>query len=169
VTLSKEVDGLDLIYSFSIINQDFDGAGGYNDSLAWDIRIEGFANGQVTCNGNDSSVNLGNEAQVHGSTYYFGVGSDFYVNQDESIQFSIENVVMTAGANSTVEFNGFDGIFGIANSYIFGVGSSGLESKVITENADFTFPPLTTLTLSCSGEKFRIRDLSGSFTITSSR
>lgn len=167
VTITSAADGDDIVYSLSIENQDFDGIGGSNDSLSWDIRFEGFIGGSFTENGNDSSVSLGSSSQVYMSDAYFGVSDNRYVDPDDSIQFTVENVVLTAAGGTTVQFNGFDGIYGSDDTYVFGVGGSGLESLVTIDDDDFTFTPTTTLTLSCPTDKFRVRDLTGSFTVTS--
>ncbi|EMI51874.1 hypothetical protein RSSM_06688 [Rhodopirellula sallentina SM41] len=90
----------------------------------------------------------------------------------ESIQFSVENVVINSDSvlNSdhsvTVQFIGFDGVFDADDAYVLVVGNSGLRSRVTTDDADFKFPPTTVLTLSCPKGKFRVRDLTGSFAIS---
>ncbi|MDP4644519.1 MAG: histidine phosphatase family protein [Opitutales bacterium] len=168
VTIALAADGLDIVYSFSIENQDLDGVGDSNDSLLWDIRFRGYSGGMVSLDGNDSSVTLGSSAQVYSSDKYFGVSDSRYVGVDDSIQFSVENVALISDGAATVQFNGFDGLYGSDDSYLFGVGNRGLESKVTTDDADFRFTPQSVLTLSCPEGKFRVRDLTGSFTVSGS-
>ena len=165
-TISAATDGLDIIYSLTIENQDLDGLGNFDDSLSWDIRFKGFIGGNITLNGHDSSVTLGSSAQVHMTDSYFGVSDERYVDADDSVQFSIENVILDAAPGATVQFNGFDALYGSDDSYIFGVGASGLESLITTDDDNFTFSPLATLTLSCPDGKFRVTDLAGSFTVS---
>jgi len=167
VTLTKEADGLDIVYSLSLENQDFDGLGDSNDSLSWDIRFKGFTGGKVTRDRDNSSVILGSPSPVSMRDSYFGVSDKRYVEKGDSIQFSVEKVVLEAAPGTTVQFDGFDGIYGSDDAYVFGVGESGLESQVTTRDDEFTFSPGTTLTLSCPTDKFRVRDLTGSFTVTS--
>ncbi|MFC5051793.1 hypothetical protein ACFPK9_14410 [Rubritalea spongiae] len=166
--ITKATDGLDIVYSFSIKDQDLDGVGGSNDSLSWDIRFQGFVGGDVTLKGDDSSasVTLGKRAKVHASDDYFGVSDERYVDEGDSIQFSIENLTIQSDSRISVRFNGFDGVYGTDDCYIFGVGKSGLESKVTKDDADFTFTPMSVLTLSCAEGKLRVRDLTGSFTLS---
>ncbi|MDF1754454.1 MAG: histidine phosphatase family protein [Verrucomicrobiales bacterium] len=169
VTITKAKDELDVVYSFSLVNQDFDGAGGLNDSLSWDIRVKGFTGGRITDTKKESSVTLGAPAQAHMRDEYFGVSDKRYVESGDSIRFSVENVVLDAEDGTAVQFNGFDGIYGADDTYVFGEGDSGLKTVVTTGDDDFTFAPSKTLTLSCPTDKFRIRDLTGSFTVTSDR
>ena len=162
VKISKSAYGKDVVYSFSIENQDLDGVGGLNDSLSWDIRYRGYRGGEVTL----YSVKLGKNAQVYSSDEYFGVSDKRYVDEGDSIQFSVENVVLKSDGGAKVQFNGFDGLFGSDDSYVFGVGEKGLESQVTEDDADFTFTPTKLLTLSCPTDKFRVRNLKGSFTVS---
>ncbi|WP_162024908.1 MULTISPECIES: histidine phosphatase family protein [unclassified Lentimonas] len=166
VTITVAMDEDDIVYSLSIANQDFDGVGGSDDSLSWDIRVEGFKGGSITEDGNDSSVKLGASSRVHMSDDYFGVSNERYVDEGDSIRFSVENVVLDAADGTSVQFDGFDGIYGSDDSYVFGVGS-GLQCMVTDDDAVFNFTPTATLTLSCPTNKFRVRDLTGSFTVNS--
>lgn len=166
VTITKKGDGLDNVYSFRIDNQDYDGVGGFNDSLSWDIRVSGFTGGNVTENRNDSSVALGAPSKPHMSDAYFGVSEERYLEENDSIQFSVENLILKATPGTKVQFNGFDGIYGSDDSYIFGVADGGLESQLTSDDDDINFRPRKILTISCPLDKFRIRDLSGSFTVT---
>lgn len=163
--ITKAKDGLDVVYSFSLVNQDFDGVGGLNDSLSWDIRVKGFTQGRIA----DSSVTLGTPSQAYMQDEYFGVSDERYVDSGDSIQFTAENVVLEAEEGTSVQFNGFDGVYGSDDTYIFGVGESGLKVVVTEDDDDFTFAPTETLTLSCPTDKFRLRDLTGSFTVMSDR
>lgn len=162
VKIAKAADGADVVYSFSIENQDLDGVGGSNDSLTWDIRYRGFRGGDVTL----SSVKLGEQAQVFSSDEYFGVSNKRYVDEADSIQFSVENVVLKSDGGAKVQFNGFDGLYGSNDSYVFGVGEKALESQVTEDDEDFSFAPTKLLTLSCPTDKFRVRNLKGSFTVS---
>ncbi|WP_162051257.1 phosphoglycerate mutase family protein [Lentimonas sp. CC4] len=168
VKITKVEDGLDIVYSFSIKNQDLDGVGGSNDSLAWDIRYKGYVDGDIILNGNDSAVKLGEKAQVYSSDEYFGVSNKRYVDEEDSIQFSVENVELSSDGGATVQFNGFDGLYGSDDSYVFGVGKDGLTSRVTEDDGNFTFAPMKVLTVSCPDDKFRVRDLRGSFTVSRS-
>ena len=129
VTITQAADGLDIVYSFSIDDQDLDGVGGSNDSLSWDIRFRGYSGGHVALNGKHSSVTLGSGSQVYSDDKYFGVSDSRYVDADDSVQFSVENVVLKSDGGATVRFNGFDGLYGSDDSYVFGVGDSGLEES----------------------------------------
>lgn len=166
VTMSKAADGLDIVYSFATLKQDFDGQGGHNDSIRWDIRVRGFKNSRISAEGSDSSVVLGEPSQTYMSDRYFGVSDKRYVDAGDSIQFSVENVELTAAKGTKVKFNGFDTVYGSDDSYIFGIGAGGLECRVTIEDGDFKFEPTRVLTLSCPTDKFRVSDLGGSFTVT---
>ena len=73
VTITKAANGNDVVYSLSIINQDFDGGGTLTDSLSWDIRVKGFTGGYFVPNSNDSSVTLGSSVFVGTINNEFGV------------------------------------------------------------------------------------------------
>lgn len=165
VKVTQAADGLDIVYSFLYQNQDFDGIGDANDSLSWDIRFQGYLGGKITHDKNNSSVRLGKNAQVYSGGKYFGVSDSRYVDKNDTIQFSVENVVLKSDAGAKAKFNGFDRLFGTDDTYVFGVGDKSLKSQVTKDDGDITFPPAKVLTLSCPKGKFRVRDLAGSFTI----
>lgn len=167
VTITKAEDGNDVVYSLSIINQNFDGGDDLDDSLSWDIRVKGFSGGTYTVNENDSSVTLGSSLPVGTLNKEFGVsGVDTrFVNPGESLQFSVENVILTSTDSATAQFEGFDDIRTTAGTYIQGIGSGGLESIIHAENGDLTFPSPSVLTLTASTVSERLRDLDGTIMI----
>lgn len=166
VTITTTIDGDDAILSLSIINQNFDGIGGDNDSLSWDVRVEGFTGGTYTLNGNDSSATLGTSALVGTINNEFGVsGTDLrFVDYGESLQYSVENVVLTTDATATAQFDGFDELWGTRGTFIMGTGTSGLESKTLADNGELSFSAATVLTFTSIGKE-RLRDPGGDFTI----
>jgi hypothetical protein len=168
VTITKATNGNDVVLSLAILNQDFDGDDDFDDSLSWDVRVKGFSGGTVTVNGTNSSVSLGTNVFVGTTNNEFGVsGVDLrFLNPGESIQFSVENVSLSVSAepNATVQFDGFDGIFGTSGTYIPGTGT-GLESMIIASNMNVSLPSPTVLTLTAATEDERLRDVDGGFTI----
>lgn len=166
VTITTTTDGNDAILSLSITNQNLDGIGGDNDTLSWDVRVEGYSGGSYTLNGNDSSATLGTSALVGTINNEFGVsGTDLrFVDDGESIQYSVENVVLTTDAIATAQFDGFDELWGTRGTYILGTGSSGLESQTLADNGELTLTAATVLTLTSTGKE-RLRDPGGDFTI----
>jgi hypothetical protein len=124
VTITKATDGNDIILSLSIDNQSFDGGDDFDNSLSWDVRVKGYSAGTYTVNGNDSSVSLGASVPVGTINNEFGVsGNDTrFLNPGESIQFSIENVELTASdeqIDGHAEFQAaFHGAWLTAGTYI---------------------------------------------------
>ncbi|MDF7826670.1 Ig domain-containing protein [Pontiellaceae bacterium B12227] len=168
VSITKATNGNDVVYSLSIINQDLDGGGTLTDSLSWDIRVKAFAGGSFFLNGNDSSVTLGSNVLVGTINKEFGVsGSDNrYMGPGESVQFSVENLVLTADAGFSAHFDGFGGLWGTAGSYIYGEGASGLESQITTNSGDLAFAANTILAVTAAADSERVHSLDGSFTVS---
>ncbi|MDF7807254.1 Ig domain-containing protein [Pontiellaceae bacterium B12219] len=169
VIITKATDGNDVVLSLSITNQNFDGGDDSDDSLSWDVRVSGFSNRTYTVNGNDSSVSGGVSGVAVGTVNNeFGIsGTDNrFLSAGESIQFSVENTVLTADAGFSAQFAGFEGIWMTAGTYIFGEGGGGLESLVVEENANQSLTPRNELLITATGSSDRIRDLDGSFIIT---
>ena len=169
VSITKATNGNDEVYSLSIINQDLDGGGTFTDSLSWDIRVKAFTGGSFVLNGNGSSVSLGSSVLVGTIDNEFGVsGTDNrFMSPGESVQFSVENMVLSADAGFSAHFDGFGELWGTAGSYIYGEGASGLESQVTTENGGLTFATNAVLVVTATANSERIRDLDGSFTVSS--
>ncbi|WP_168432900.1 hypothetical protein [Pontiella sulfatireligans] len=167
VSITKATNGNDVVYSLSIINQDLDNGGTFTDSLSWDIRVAGFSNRTYNVNSNDSSVTLGSSVPVGTINNEFGIsgGDNSFINPGESVQFSVENIVLTADAGFSTQFDGFSGLWGTKGTYIYGEGASGLESQVTTNNGALTFVTNTVLVVTSTSISERIRDLDGSFTV----
>ncbi len=166
VSITKAVDGNDVVMSLSITNQNLDNIGGDNDSLSWDVRVQGYSGSTYTLNGNDSSVKLGASVQVGSNNNEFGVsGKDLKaMNDGESIQYSVENVVLKTDVTATAQFDGFDELWATKGTYILGEGASGLESKKVKANGDISPTTATVLTLTSTGLE-RLRNPGGDFTI----
>ncbi|MEP4049863.1 MAG: putative Ig domain-containing protein [Luteolibacter sp.] len=166
VSMTVAADGNDAVMSLSITNQNFDGIGGNNDTLSWDVRIKGYTGGSYTLNGNNSAAQLGTSVPVGTIDNEFGVsGTDLrFVDDRESIQYSVENVVLISDAIATAQFEGFDELWGTTGTYILGNGPSGLESKTLAANGELPLSPATVLTLTSTGKE-RLRDPGGDFTI----
>ncbi|MEP2774657.1 MAG: putative Ig domain-containing protein [Luteolibacter sp.] len=166
VSITLAADGNDAVMSLSITNQNLDGICGDNDTLSWDVRVKGYSGGSYTLNGNNSAAQLGTSVPVGMIDNEFGVsGTDLrFVDDRESIQYSVENVVLTTDAIATAQFDGFDGLWATTGSYILGIGPSGLESKTLAANGELSLSPATVLTLTSTGKE-RLRDLDGDFTI----
>lgn len=166
VTITTATDGNDAILSLSITDQDLDGVGGDNDTLSWDVRVKGYTGGSYTLNGNDSSATLGTSTLVGTTDNEFGVSeADLrFVNAGESLQYSVENVVLTTDITATVQFDGFDEIWGTTGTYILGTGASGLESITLAANGELPLSAAEILTFTSTSLE-RLRDPGGDFTI----
>jgi hypothetical protein len=137
------------VYSFSYTGADFDGGG--NDSLTFDIRVQGYSgnttvSGQATGGADQSSTSgtviLDGSAAAVGTrqTDFFGVPGD--MNDGDTLQFSIENLVVSAAGYGASNL-GFDGLRveegtsgGHSKIAIIGVGTELTEREF---NNGFTF------------------------------
>ncbi|MDB4408910.1 putative Ig domain-containing protein, partial [Akkermansiaceae bacterium] len=167
LSLTKITSGNDLIYTFSMNDLSLDSFGTGDDSLAWDIRVEGFTGGTFNINGNDSTATLGTNALVEASNNEIGglIGGRF-LQGGEALRITLENLRVTGSPGVfTSDFQGFDTLWGTAGTYIFGNGT-GLESLVHTINEEFAAPTSNPLIITATTSNDRFQDLAGSFSLT---
>ena len=107
VTITTNASGNDLVYSFTYENADLDGGGQANDTLSWELRVEGFTGGVI--NGGTGMFRVGTTpAQVVAEVSQgWSVGDAAWAIR-EALQFSVTNIVLTADVGSSVTFDGFE-------------------------------------------------------------
>jgi len=167
VTISHDATGNDLVISVSITGQSIDTIGEGDDSLSWDVRVEGFDNSSYVLNGDSSSVTLGTEDQKIASGYPdIGTGSTGILGSADSVRITVENVQYTADAGTEISFSGFTGHWASAGDYILGEGT-GLEHYNVLSNGELVYSRdyeelvVTTVTAD------RVRYLNGYFSVVS--
>ncbi|MGJ8695569.1 MAG: putative Ig domain-containing protein [Verrucomicrobiaceae bacterium] len=167
LSITRATIGNDLIYTFSVDGLSLDSFGEGDDSLAWDIRVEGFTGGSFTINGNESTATLGANALVEASNIEIGGLTDGrFLQSGEALRITFENVRVTGSPEAfSYDFQGFDNLWGTAGTYIFGNGG-GLESLVLASNGGFPPSIANPLTITATSNDERFRDLAGVFTFT---
>ena len=167
VTITHDATGNDLVISVSVTGQSIDSIGEGNDSLSWDIRVEGFDNSTYVLNGDSSSVTLGTEDQKIASGYPdIGTGSTGILGSADSVRITVENLQYTADAGTEISFSGFTGHWASVGDYIFGEGTglehySVLNNGELVYNRDYEELVVTTVTAD------RVRYLNGYFSVVS--
>jgi hypothetical protein len=150
--------GDDLLYSIVWVSNDFNGDG-TNDTLSFDLRVEGFTNSTYTYStnaGQSSMTALGASSDVTAISNTWGVGGDYDVDAGQSLRFSVTNVQVSApGCVGT--FGGFTGVKVIESNgghdhlLILGEGT-GLDSKNFsTPDATYTFPAVDRFVVTGAG------------------
>ncbi|YCM46899.1 putative Ig domain-containing protein (plasmid) [Verrucomicrobiaceae bacterium 227] len=167
LTLTRVTMGNDLIYTFSIAGLSLDSFGDGDDSLSWDLRVEGFTGGSFTLNGNDSTSTPGTNSLVEATNIEIGgLTGGRFLQSGEALRLTFENVHVTGSPGAfSYEFQGFDNLWATAGTYIFGSGT-GLASLNHASNGDFPPPASNPLTLTATTNDERFRDLAGAFTLT---
>ena len=103
-TVTAATVGLNAVFSFTQTG-DLDGEGISNDTLSFDL-VSGRHQSDSTFDGTD--VTLGTQLTAIATGRNFGAGT---INTNQSVTFSIQNVVYTDGeGNETVVFTGFTNI-----------------------------------------------------------
>ena len=167
VTITTNASGNDLVYSFTYENVDLDGGGAPNDTLSWELRVEGFTGGVI--NGGTGMFRVGTTpAQVFAdASQGWSVGDAAWAIR-EALQFSVTNIVLTADEGSSVTFDGFDSMWLTIGSYYFGEGGTTNPPQLIVDsNQDATFGAMDVLLITAGAGAERNRDLGGSFTVES--
>ncbi|NDV62061.1 hypothetical protein G0Q06_06350 [Puniceicoccales bacterium CK1056] len=176
VTIGLDATGNDLLYSFSFANQDLDDGGLSNDTLTWDLRVEGWIGSTFSLvgDGTSSVTALGTTADVGAVNDEFGLqgntsGTDTtarYLQPGDTLRFTIENVVLSTDISASIAFDGFDAAWFTTGDYILGTGSN-LPILSAGANGGASIPGTPEVfVLTATTINDRIRDLDGQFTVT---
>ncbi|MFQ3226419.1 MAG: hypothetical protein ACI8Z5_002691, partial [Lentimonas sp.] len=160
VTITTNVSGNDLVYSFSYENVDLDGGGLANDTLSWDMRWELFESS--TLPGGQISIGADAQGAIDTAATGWEAASDAAWNRD-TLKFSIENVSVTADEGYGATFAGFNRIWLTAGTYYIGAGADTAQYAT-TANGNLSFDPENSLLITAWGSE-RNRSLVGSFTV----
>jgi len=136
-------DGDVKVYSASWSGSDFNGDG-VNDSVSFDLRVEGFSGSTYTYNGQTASMKaLGGSASVKGDSDGWGVGTGDNLDAGQTLRFSVENLQLSTPGG---ELEGFVGVQlvepdgGSNHILIFGQGEN-LDSKESNSAVSIGFSP----------------------------
>ena len=166
-TISVAADGNDWVYSWTRTGN-LDGLGNTADTLSFDLRSSAFTGSSFDTVSGDLTLGTSHDYTLGGTVttpgQHFGPGGD--VDNNQSFQLSIENIVYTSGdgGSETAVFNGFSGISVYANpggnnTYYF--GTTGAEVLVPAASpVSFTTTDVLTVTSAQAGERFRDTDFS---------
>jgi hypothetical protein len=160
VTITTNVSGNDLVYSFSYENVDLDGGGLANDTLSWDMRWELFESS--TAPGGQISLGIDALGAIDSAFTGWEASSDGFWNRD-TLKFSIENVSVTADEGYAATFAGFNRIWLTAGTYYIGEGADTAQ-HITAANGNLSFDPQDALLITAWGNE-RNRSLVGSFTV----
>ena len=155
---TRSTDGDDLVYNVTWSGNDYDGDGN-EDTVSFDLRVKAYSGATYnfsSTSGESSITSLGGGDQVTENNGLWGVGSDFDVDEGESLEFTIENINVSA-SGFMGEVNGFTSfglneIGGFDHSHIRGEGvGSGLNSGITNFPTDYDFSALTPLVITSAG------------------
>ncbi|MDF7800408.1 putative glycoside hydrolase [Pontiellaceae bacterium B1224] len=139
LSCTRSSSGDDYIYSVTY-TQDMD-TDGSDDTLTFDIRVEGFDGSAYTysTNANASSMSsLGTSSDATDIDNAWGVGGNYDIGPGQSLRFSVENIICSVGS---ISYEGFSSIAvketnaGYDHKHIRGLGT-GLESGTFKSASD---------------------------------
>ena len=154
-----------LIYSIQWTGDDFD-KDGSNDTLSFDIKVEGFAGSSYTYSENTKSssmTKLGTADAVTSLNDAWGVGSNNAIDAGESLRFSILNQRVSS-SDSSLSLKGFDQMKvcetngGHSHKHVRGQGLE-LESGIFSAATDaFSLNPTNPFIVTGAGSKIENRE-----------
>ncbi len=181
----QRADGDSIIYSVLWNGNDFN-RDDINDTLTFDLRVEGFSNSVFSydeLDGQSSMTSLGNPSPFNylvndenATVSFWDIEGDLGegITQGQSLRFSVENISVSLN-NYNVTFSGFNTInvietkAGHSHSHIRGQGT-GLNSGITNDAEQFSFDPFNTFVITGAGDSsstniWGISDIQFSFTI----